>query len=182
VPERPRRERPERQRVAAPRTRAAVSRERRTRAAPSDRPRVVLSKRREVVPKKASPARRPAERPTGAKRPASPKVRRRRSVVVSLLSALLLLAFLFAFVYPTRTYLKQRDQIQASQERLGILERETAALERDSKRLGGDAEVERIAREQYGLVRPGETPYVLVPETTPVTTATTTPTTAPPGK
>ena len=99
---------------------------------------------------------------------------------MTLLLALLLLAFLFAFVYPTRTYLKQRDQIQASQERLGVLQRETAALERDTKRLGGDAEVERIAREQYGLVRPGETPYVLVPETTPETTATTTPTTAPP--
>ena len=103
-------------------------------------------------------------------------------MVVTLLFGLLLLALLFAFVYPTRTYLKQRDQIQASQERLGVLERETAALVRDTKRLDGDAEVERIAREQYGLVRPGETPYVLVPETTQVTTATTAPTTAPPGK
>jgi cell division protein FtsB len=150
----------------------------------------VLPKRREAAPKQASRPRRPAKRPTGAKRPASPRVRRRRSVVVTLLSALLLLAFLFAFVYPTRTYLKQREQMQASQERLDVLQRETVALDRDTKRLGGDAEVERIAREQYGLVRPGETPYVLVPETTPATPATpaipttpTTPTTtAPPGK
>jgi cell division protein FtsB len=110
-------------------------------------------------------------------------VHRRRSVVVTLLFALLLLGFLFAFVYPTRTYLKQREEIQASQSRLGILQRETAALERDTERLGGDAEVERIAREQYGLVRPGETPYVLVPETTPETTPETnpeTPASAPP--
>jgi cell division protein FtsB len=178
MPERPRRERPERERVAAPRTGTASSRQHRTRAGASRQARVVLPKRREAAPKKASRPRRPAKRPTGAKRPASPKVRRRRSVVVTLLLGLLLLAFLFAFVYPTRTYLKQRDQIQASQERLGILERETNALARDTKRLGGDAEVERIAREQYGLVRPGETPYVLVPETT----ATTTPTTAPAGK
>jgi len=182
VPERPRRERPERERVAAPRTRAESSREARTRAASARRPSVVSPKRREAAPKQASRPRRPAKRPTGAKRPASPKVRRRRSVLVTLLFGLLLLGFLFAFVYPTRTYLKQRDQIQASQERLGILQRETTALERDTKRLGGDAEVERIAREQYGLVRPGETPYVLVPETTPLTSATTTPTTAPAGK
>ena len=182
MPERPRRERPERERVAAPRTRAGSSRKPRTRTAWSRNPRAVLSKRREATPKKARLPRRPARRPTGAKRPASPRVRRRRSVVVTLMFALLLLGFLFAFVYPTRTYLKQRDQIQASQERLGILQRETTALERDTKRLGGDAEVERIAREQYGLVRPGETPYVLVPETTPLTSATTTPTTAPAGK
>jgi cell division protein FtsB len=94
-------------------------------------------------------------------------VRRRRLVVVGLLVTLLLLGFLFAFVYPTRTYLKQREQIQAAEQKLGVLERETAVLERDSKRLEGVAEVERIAREQYGLVRPGETPYVLVPSTTP---------------
>jgi cell division protein FtsB len=146
----------------------------------------VLSKQREAAPKKASRPRRPAKRPTGVKRPASPRVRRRRSVVVTLLSALLLLAFLFAFVYPTRTYLKQREQIQASRERLDVLQRETIALDRDTKRLGGDAEVERVAREQYGLVRPGETPYVLVPETTPSTPTTpttpTTPSTAPLGK
>lgn len=88
-------------------------------------------------------------------------------VVAGLLCGLLLLGFLFAFVYPTRTYLKQREQIQAAESRLGVLQRETAALRRDTKRLQGDAEVERIAREQYGLVRPGETPYVLVPSTTP---------------
>jgi cell division protein FtsB len=104
-------------------------------------------------------------------------VRRRRYAVVGLLTALLLLGFLFAFVYPTRTYLKQREQIQASQERLDVLQQQTAALERDTKRLEGDAEVERIAREQYGLVRPGETPYVLVPGTTPTTAPAATSTT-----
>ncbi len=96
-------------------------------------------------------------------------MRRRRYTVIGLLVALLLLGFLFAFVYPTRTYLKQREQIQASQERLDVLQQQTASLERDTQRLQGDAEVERIAREQYGLVRPGETPYVLVPSTTPTT-------------
>ena len=125
------------------------------------------ARKRAAGPAKASAPRRQAQRPTGAKRPASPEVRRRRTVVGGLLLGLLLLGFLFAFVYPTRTYLKQREQIQVAQERLGVLQRETVALERDTKRLDGDAEVERIAREQYGLVRPGETPYVLVPATTP---------------
>lgn len=99
----------------------------------------------------------------------SPKVRRRRSKLVTLLVALVLLGFLFVFVYPTRTYLHQRRQIQIAQERLAVLQRETASIERDTARLGTDAEVERIAREQYGLIRKNETPYVLVPQVTPPT-------------
>jgi cell division protein FtsB len=77
--------------------------------------------------------------------------------------------FLFAFVYPTSTYVRQRSQLSKASERLERLERETERLQEESERLQGDAEVERLAREQYGLVRPGESPYVLVPAT-PTTT------------
>jgi cell division protein FtsB len=90
-------------------------------------------------------------------------VARRRRLLLGILAGLALAGFLFAFVYPTRTYLGQREQIRRAEERLTVLRRQTEALERDTKRLEGDAEVERIAREQYGLVRPGETPYVIVP-------------------
>lgn len=76
---------------------------------------------------------------------------------------LAVVAALFAFVYPTRTFLDQRREIRAAERQLEVLERTTRALERDNERLGRDAEVERRAREDYGLVRPGETPYVLVP-------------------
>jgi cell division protein FtsB len=101
----------------------------------------------------------------------SPRVTRRRRLLLGVLAALALVGFLFAFAYPTRTYLDQREQIRRAEERLTVLQRQTAALERDTLRLQGDAEVERIAREQYGLVRPGETPYVIVPpETTPLPT------------
>jgi len=92
---------------------------------------------------------------------------------------LALVGFLFAFVYPTRTYLDQREQIAGAQGRLDVLNAQTRSLERATERLRGDAEVERIAREEYGLVRPGETPYVIVPATTPTTVPATTPTTAP---
>jgi cell division protein FtsB len=93
-------------------------------------------------------------------------------VLIGILSALALVGFLFAFVYPTRTYLEQREQIGRAQDRLTVLRQQTAALERDTARLEGDAEIERVAREQYGLVRPGETPYVIVP---PVATPPNTP-------
>lgn len=93
---------------------------------------------------------------------------------------LALVGFLFAFVYPTRTYLSQREQISRAQDRLEVLKQQTIALERDTELLRSDGEVERIAREQYGLGRPGETRYVLVPQDTTSTTAPTTPTTTAP--
>ena len=83
--------------------------------------------------------------------------------------------FVVAFVYPTRTYLRQRTALSAAETRLQVLERETRILENESTRLASDAEIERVAREQYGLLRPGETPWVLVPETTANTTAPTMP-------
>ncbi|HUV11565.1 MAG TPA: septum formation initiator family protein [Acidimicrobiia bacterium] len=94
---------------------------------------------------------------------------------------MLLVGFVVAFVYPTRTYLRQRTELAAAETRLDVLERETRALETDSTRLESDAEIERVAREQYGLIRPNETPYVLVPETAPPTTPSSSPTITPAG-
>ena len=115
---------------------------------------------------------------SAAKPKAKAKARRtarsrgRRSTLVLLLVGLAFVAVLFAFVYPTRTYLRQRQDLNTAERRLQVLEQSTKALEHDSDRLETDAEVERRAREDYGLVRPGETPYVLVP--TPATTPSTT--------
>jgi cell division protein FtsB len=95
-----------------------------------------------------------------------PRARRRRGALFALLVALALVVVLFAFVYPTRTYMQQRRQLRTAERRLEVLEESTKALERDSARLQSDAEVERRAREDFGLVRPGETPYVLVPAPT----------------
>lgn len=114
-------------------------------------------------------ARHPASNTPASKRPPSPRVRRRRAVLTTVLGALAIVGFLFAFVYPTNTYFRQRSEIGEANERLARLEAETKRLEEESRKLLGDKEVERLAREQYGLVRPGETPYVLVP-TTPTTT------------
>jgi cell division protein FtsB len=83
--------------------------------------------------------------------------------VVVVLLGLAVVGALFAFVYPTRTFVEQRREVRSAERRLEVLQRTTRALERDNARLASDAEVERRAREDYGLVRPGETPYVLVP-------------------
>jgi len=154
--------------------RAASRRERpvRDRVAPARAPATARVAPRRTPPGMRRVAAGPEHTPPPPRRQASARVRRRRRVLIGITCGLALVGFLFAFVYPTRTYLQQRDQIQHSQERLDVLKQQTAALERDTVRLRGDAEVERIAREQYGLVRPGETSYVIVPpETTPTTAA-----------
>lgn len=121
-------------------------------------------------------------KPAPARRRASPRVRRRRTVLTATLLGLALVGLLFVFVYPTRTYLQQHHQISAAQQHLAQLQRDTARLDQQSHLLQSDTAVERIARQQYGLVRPGETPYVIVPTappaTTPTTAAPTPPTTA----
>jgi len=114
------------------------------------------------------PKPRPRANTTAKRPPRSPRSRGRRGTLALLLLGLAFVAVLFAFVYPTRTYLNQRQELNAAERRLEVLKQNTKALEHDSARLESDAEVERRAREDYGLVRPGETPYVLVP--TPSTT------------
>jgi cell division protein FtsB len=111
----------------------------------------------------------------------SPEVARRRKVAVRL--ALLLAAgvvVLFVVVLPLRTLLDQRAETDHARDVLKMLRAQNAQLDAEARRLQDDAEIERIAREQYGMVLPGETPYVPVPAPTttaptPSTTTTTTP-------
>jgi cell division protein FtsB len=114
-------------------------------------------------------ARHPASRTPPGKRPRSPRVRRRRAVLGTTLGVLAVIGVLFGFVYPTSTFFRQRSEMNQAEDRLQRLENETRRLEKEGTKLEGDAEVERLAREQYGLVRPGETPYVIVPESTTTT-------------
>jgi hypothetical protein len=81
-------------------------------------------------------------------------------------------------VFPVRTYLDQRAATRRAQEQIEVISEQNARLEEQVGRLDTDEEVERIAREQYGLVRPGEEPYGMLPA--PQATTTTTTTTTPP--
>jgi cell division protein FtsB len=77
-----------------------------------------------------------------------------------------LVGLLFAFVYPTRTFLDQRAETDKARTQLEVLQAENARLTRESKRLSTDSEIERLARENYGLVKPGERPFVILPAPT----------------
>src|SRR4051812_49572529 len=77
-----------------------------------------------------------------------------------------LVGLLFAFVYPTRTFLDQRDETNKARSQLEVLQSENERLARESYKLSTDAEIERLAREKYGLVKPGERPFVILPSPT----------------
>jgi cell division protein FtsB len=66
-------------------------------------------------------------------------------------------------VFPTRTYVSQRRDLDRTAERVEVLKRENERLAQRVGRLNTDEEIERLAREQYNLVRPGEEAYAILP-------------------
>ena len=71
---------------------------------------------------------------------------------------------LLAFaVFPTSTFLDQRADTHEAEERLDVLREQNAAYEARIERLQTVEEIERLAREQYSLVFPGEEAYAVLP-------------------
>jgi len=81
------------------------------------------------------------------------------AVVVSIAGAALLLA-----VAPTKAWLDQRRAMRETQERLHLLNEQNAELQKRAEALQTPEEVERVAREQYNLVKPGEKVFTVLPE------------------
>jgi cell division protein FtsB len=85
------------------------------------------------------------------------------------------IVFLGTFVFPTASFLSQRRQIADAREELTVLDQQNKVLADQAAKLKQDDEIERLAREQYNLVKPGEEAYALLPVSG-VTTTTTVPT------
>jgi cell division protein FtsB len=66
-------------------------------------------------------------------------------------------------LFPTQTFLDQRAATAEAQERLAVLRAQNEAFEARLERLGSNDEIERLAREQYNLVYPGEEAYAVLP-------------------
>jgi cell division protein FtsB len=88
------------------------------------------------------------------------RVARRAGFVAGGACALGLLA---VGVFPTRTFLQQRAATSESQQRLAVLRQENEAMQARIDRLQTPEEIERLAREQYNLVFPGEEAYAVLP-------------------
>ena len=90
------------------------------------------------------------------------------------LASLAFVAILFMFVFPTQALLAQRSDLSGARTDLAVLREQNAKLEEEAARLRTPAEVERIARERFNMVRPGEQAFAVVPSRSGGTTTTTT--------
>jgi cell division protein FtsB len=66
-------------------------------------------------------------------------------------------------IAPLRGYLGQRGQLADLRRQAATLEQENAKLEARITQLYDPAYLERLARECLGMVKPGETAFVVVP-------------------
>lgn len=95
----------------------------------------------------------------GAKQPQR-KPRWGMALAIILLVAL---AFTVSGVFPLRQILLTQEQVDRSRAQYDALVAENELLEEEIAALQTPTELERIAREEYGLVAPGEVGYVVVP-------------------
>ncbi len=81
------------------------------------------------------------------------------------LAILLLLGMLVlvTLLFPVDRWLDQRDELDRARVELEELEAENERLADRRDRLESDAEIERVAREVYDLVGPGEEVYAVLP-------------------
>lgn len=85
---------------------------------------------------------------------------RTRWLVFALLVVISL--YLLAFA-PVRTYIDQRQQLNAAQEQYELIAAANRQLEERAAELRTDGEIARLAREQYELAPPGAQVYAVMP-------------------
>jgi len=88
----------------------------------------------------------------------------RRTGAVSIVTLLLLVgvAVVFSNVFPFRQILAQQELVVQKEQTLAVLEAENARLTSAADYLQTDQGVEKIARQDFGYVRPGEVAFVVV--------------------
>ena len=91
------------------------------------------------------------------------RARRRRHRRIALACCAAFLAVAAAVVLlPARTWVDQQMRLRSSTDQLQQLRESNRALEEKIDRLGSDDAIERQAREQFGLVDPGDEPYTVL--------------------
>ena len=76
-----------------------------------------------------------------------------------------------ADVFPVRQLITQNREVQAKEAELLEIQEENARIEREIEALHSPTEIERIARTDFGYVRPGELSYVVFTPEEPVAAA-----------
>lgn len=87
---------------------------------------------------------------------------RRPGVAAATLLILLMGAAFLTQVVPYAQIVDSQRQVESARAELNALEAENTELLADVEALQTDPEIERLAREKLGYVRPGETAYVVL--------------------
>ncbi len=90
-------------------------------------------------------------------------VRSRWISLVAVALSLGAVVVLFVAVYPTQALLDQQDDSKETAAELQAVEAENLRLEERVDELQTDAAIEQLARDEYGLVHPGEEAYAILP-------------------
>ena len=85
-------------------------------------------------------------------------MRARGAVVATLMGVLMLSA-----LYPLRQYMTQDSHVNSLVRQQRALDHKIADLKRQQELLLSDDEIERVAREELGMVRPGEVAFAVIP-------------------
>lgn len=105
--------------------------------------------------------------PPRSRRSAPTKLSRWARPLVAASLAVVTIVVLAVYVFPTRTWLDQRADRAVAQTELDALRAERTELAERVAALDTDEEIEKIARGEYGLVRPGEEAYATLPAAAP---------------
>jgi cell division protein FtsB len=99
----------------------------------------------------------------------------RAAVLRLAVASLVLIGALFVFVFPTSAVRHQRGQTKDAAQRLSVLKDQSERLARQIKRVQSEHEIERLARDRFNMVKPGEQAWAVVPAPLPTTTTTVAP-------
>jgi len=87
----------------------------------------------------------------------------KRRIPVVATTLVFFLAVMLVGLVPFKQILNQRDAVSDAEDRLTALVAANDHLETEIGALETPVEIERRAREDFGLVRPGEIAYIVVP-------------------
>jgi cell division protein FtsB len=99
-------------------------------------------------------------------RDADPRRRRRRARLTARATVLLaiMIGVLALSVAPAQMYFEQKEELARTEQQAAVLERRNEALAARADQLRDHAFLERLARQCLGMVKPGETAFVVVPK------------------
>ncbi len=79
------------------------------------------------------------------------------------MAVMVLVGAMYLFAYPARTYLAQKQAIAVQERTIAVLKGEDSKLAGESSALQSSATIAQIARQKYGLVKPGQQAFMVLP-------------------